>query len=153
MKTFGGFPDFAAANLDPASHRKVAMFCTGGIRCEKASAYLRGKGFLEVYHLKGGILKYLELVPPEESKFSGECFVFDHRVAVGPGLKPSELQMCHGCRRPLSFGDTETASFEEGVSCPKCIAGLSAKSMASARERQKQMNLAKARGQAKPIGS
>ena len=152
-ETFGGFPEFVRTNLDPARHPKVAMFCTGGIRCEKASAFMRAAGFAEVYHLKGGILKYLELVPPEDSKFQGECFVFDHRVAVGSGLAPSGLTMCHGCRMPLGPNDMDSAHYEEGVSCPKCVAGLSEKSKASARERQKQVNLARARNLPKPIGS
>ncbi len=102
--SFGEFPKFVGENLDPARHRKVAMFCTGGIRCEKASSYMQSQGFREVYHLKGGILKYLEEVPKEQSKWQGECFVFDHRVAVGQGLVPSEIEMCHGCRMPLDAG-------------------------------------------------
>lgn len=90
--SFGEFPKFVGANLDPAKHQKIAMFCTGGIRCEKASSYMRNQGFREVYHLKGGILKYLEKVPKEQSKWQGECFVFDHRVAVGQDLVPSEIE-------------------------------------------------------------
>jgi UPF0176 protein len=151
-RSFGEFPDFAKKNLDPARHRKIAMFCTGGIRCEKASAHLLSQGFRDVYHLKGGILKYLEEVPPEMSKWQGECFVFDHRIAVGQGLVPTEKEMCHGCRMPLADDDTSSPCYEEGVSCPKCFSGLSEKSKASARERQKQINLAKQRNQPKPIG-
>ncbi len=98
------------------------MFCTGGIRCEKASSYLQSQGFREVYHLKGGILKYLEEVPKEQSKWQGECFVFDHRVAVGQGLVPSEIELCHGCRMPLDPDDKFSEFYEEGVSCPKCFA-------------------------------
>jgi len=150
--SFGEFPNFVGKNLDPERHQKVAMFCTGGIRCEKASSYLRNQGFREVFHLKGGILKYLEEVPKEQSKWQGECFVFDHRVAVGQGLIPTELEMCHGCRMPLSAEDKKSPFYEEGVSCPKCFATLSEKSKASARERQKQIDLAKKRNLRKPIG-
>jgi len=150
---FGEFPKFVGTNLDPAKHKKVAMFCTGGIRCEKASSYLRNQGFREVYHLKGGILKYLEEVPAYESKWQGECFVFDHRVAVGQGLVPTELEMCHGCRMPLDPEDKFSVHYEEGVSCPKCFATQSEKSKASARERQKQIDLAKKRNLRKPIGA
>ncbi len=151
--SFGEFPKFVGENLDPGRDRKVAMFCTGGIRCEKASSYLRNQGFREVYHLKGGILKYLEEVPKENSKWQGDCFVFDQRVAVGQGLVPSEIELCHGCRMPLDPADKFSALYEEGVSCPKCFASLSEKSKASARERQKQIDLAKKRKQRKPIGS
>jgi UPF0176 protein len=151
--SFGEFPKFVSNNLDPARHRKVAMFCTGGIRCEKASSYLQSQGFREVYHLKGGILKYLEEVPKEQSKWQGECFVFDQRVAVGQGLVPTELEMCHGCRMPLDIADKSSEFYEEGVSCSKCFATLSERSKASARERQKQIDLAKKRNLRKPIGS
>lgn len=151
--SFGEFPKFVGANLDPARHRKVAMFCTGGIRCEKASSHLVSQGFREVYHLKGGILKYLEEVPAHESKWQGECFVFDQRVAVGQGLVPTELEMCHGCRMPLAAEEKHSPFYEAGVSCPKCFTTLSEKSKASARERQKQIDLAKRRKQRKPIGS
>lgn len=152
-ESFGEFPKFVEKNLDPHKHQKIAMFCTGGIRCEKASAHMRGLGFREVYHLKGGILKYLEEVPKENSKWQGECFVFDHRVAVGQGLVPTELEMCHGCRMPLAADDKLSPLYEEGVSCPKCFASLSEKSRASARERQKQITLAAKRNLPKPIGS
>ncbi len=151
--SFGEFPKFVGENLDPARHRKVAMFCTGGIRCEKASSHMVSQGFREVYHLKGGILKYLEEVPANESKWQGECFVFDHRVAVGQGLIPTELEMCHGCRMPLAAEEKNSPFYEAGVSCPKCFATLSEKSKASARERQKQIDLAKKRNLRKPIGS
>jgi UPF0176 protein len=150
--SFGEFPKFVGENLDPARHRKVAMFCTGGIRCEKASSYMQSQGFREVYHLKGGILKYLEEVPKEQSKWQGDCFVFDHRVAVGQGLVPSGIELCHGCRMPLDPADRFSELYEEGVSCPKCFATLSERSKASARERQKQIDLAKKRNLRKPIG-
>ncbi|MGB3139177.1 MAG: rhodanese-related sulfurtransferase [Aestuariivirga sp.] len=151
--SFGEFPKFVSENLDPAQHRKVAMFCTGGIRCEKASSYMQSQGFREVYHLKGGILKYLEEVPKEQSKWQGDCFVFDHRVAVGQGLVPSEIELCHGCRMPLDPADRFSEFYEEGVSCPKCFSTLSERSKASARERQKQIDLAKKRNLRKPIGA
>ena len=151
--TFGEFPAYVAKNLHTAKPKKVAMFCTGGIRCEKASSYMKGQGFDEVYHLKGGILKYLEVVPAAQSKWQGECFVFDHRIAVGQGLVPTTLEMCHGCRMPLGPTDKQSTKYENGVSCPKCFATLSEKSKASARERQKQMDLAKKRNLRKPIGN
>jgi UPF0176 protein len=151
--TFGEFPAYVEKNLHNAKPKKIAMFCTGGIRCEKASSYMKGQGFDEVYHLRGGILKYLEVVPAEQSKWQGECFVFDHRIAVGQGLVPTILEMCHGCRMPLGPDDKHSAEYEEGVSCPKCFANLSEKSKSSARERQKQMDLAKKRNLKKPIGN
>jgi UPF0176 protein len=151
-RSFGEFPAYVARTLDNQRHHKVAMFCTGGIRCEKASSYMRAQGFREVYHLKGGILKYLEEVPAEKSLWHGECFVFDQRVAVGQGLKPSDLQLCHGCRRPLTAEDRTSPLYEEGVSCAACHDHLSAKSIASARERQRQIVLAEKRHQPKPIG-
>jgi UPF0176 protein len=151
--TFGQFPAYVEKNLQTAKPKKVAMFCTGGIRCEKASSYMKGQGFNEVYHLKGGILKYLEVVPAAQSKWQGECFVFDHRIAVGQGLAPTSLEMCHGCRMPLGPDDKQSTEYENGVSCPNCFATLSEKSKASARERQKQMDLAKKRNLRKPIGN
>jgi UPF0176 protein len=151
--SFGEFPAYVTNNLHNGKRQKIAMFCTGGIRCEKASSYMKGLGFSEVYHLKGGILKYLEEVPAQESKWLGECFVFDHRIAVGHGLVPTTLEMCHGCRVPLGPNDRQSPLYEEGVSCPKCFAGLSEKSKASARERQRQIDLAKQRNLKKPIGN
>ncbi|MET0547414.1 MAG: rhodanese-related sulfurtransferase [Caulobacterales bacterium] len=145
--SFGEFPDFVRANFDPAKHKKIAMFCTGGIRCEKASSYMLSEGFENVFHLKGGILKYLEQQPAEESKWRGECFVFDHRVAVGHGLAPSKLEECYGCRRPLEPGDKDSPMYEAGVTCPACFETKSETYKASARERHKQMQLAKARGE------
>ena len=125
IKVFTAFKDYVEKNLDPAKHKKVAMFCTGGIRCEKASSYMLAHGFDEVYHLKGGILKYLETVPADESKWKGDCFVFDHRVAVGQGLAENpDWSVCFGCREPLSAEDRESPSYEQGVSCPHCIDSL-----------------------------
>ncbi|MEO8419363.1 MAG: rhodanese-related sulfurtransferase [Methylophilaceae bacterium] len=146
--TFREFPDYVSKHLDPAQHKKVAMFCTGGIRCEKASSFMLEQGFEEVYHLQGGILKYLENVPAEESLWEGECFVFDQRVAVGHGLELGVYDQCHACRHPVSPEDMATAQYVEGVSCPHCFDILSEEKRASAAERQKQMELALKRGMA-----
>jgi len=126
---------------------KVAMFCTGGIRCEKSTALMKAKGFEEVYHLEGGILKYLETVPPEESLWQGECFVFDERVSVGHGLRPGEHQLCRCCRQPLPQGALQSSEYEAGVSCPRCFGVSTPEQKDSARERQRQWLLAKARAQ------
>lgn len=143
---FTEFKDFVANNLDPKRDTKVAMFCTGGIRCEKASSYLLSQGFEEVFHLKGGILKYLEVVPEAESRFSGECFVFDERVAVGHGLEPGTATLCRACRHPLTDADRRHADYREGVSCPHCVDD--AEKHRAAAERQHQMDLARQRGTA-----
>ena len=126
---------------------KVAMFCTGGIRCEKSTAYLRQRGYDEVYHLEGGILKYLETIPPEQSLWQGECFVFDERVSVGHGLIPGSHGLCRCCRQPLEDGAMLSPLYEAGVSCPRCHDRTSETQKASARERQRQWELAKARHQ------
>ena len=123
---------------------RVAMFCTGGIRCEKSTALLRERGFDEVYHLEGGILKYLETVVPEQSRWRGECFVFDERVSVGQALLPGGRELCRACRMPLSDGDQGSALYEAGVSCPKCHGGTSEAQKSGARERQRQWERAKA---------
>jgi len=125
LRTFSEFPKWVEENLDPGKHKKIAMFCTGGIRCEKASAYMRGTGFENVYHLKGGILKYLEIVSSDRSLWEGECFVFDRRVAVGHALEQGSFDICHGCREPLSPQDREDPVYEEGVACPHCAGTLS----------------------------
>ncbi|MBJ3785911.1 rhodanese-related sulfurtransferase [Devosia sp. MSA67] len=143
-ESFVEFKDYVAKNLDPARDRRVAMFCTGGIRCEKASSYLLSQGFEEVFHLKGGILKYLETVPEAESRFAGECFVFDERVSVGHGLELGTATLCRACRHPLTPDDRQHADYHEGISCPHCV-GDAAKHAAAA-ERQHQMDLAKKRG-------
>lgn len=117
---FTDFADFVRQKLDPAKNKKIAMFCTGGIRCEKASAFMLAEGYPEVYHLKGGILKYLEEVPAEKSLWHGECFVFDHRVAVGHGLDVGTHIMCQACGHPLSPDDVKSPDFVEDVSCPYC---------------------------------
>jgi len=144
--TFTDFKAFVAEKLDPKRDRKVAMFCTGGIRCEKASSYLLSQGFEEVFHLKGGILKYLETVPQDESRFEGECFVFDERVSVGHGLAEGEATLCRACRHPLTPAERHDPAYREGVSCPHCI-GETDKHVAAA-ERQRQIEIAAARGQA-----
>lgn len=150
--TFREFPEYAKNHLDPQEHKKVAMFCTGGIRCEKSTAYLKEQGFDEVYHLKGGILKYLEEVPAEESLWQGECFVFDNRVAVDHDLAPGSYEQCHACRRPITQADMESNAYQKGVSCPHCIDQQSPSQRERFVERQKQVDLAKARGEAH-IGS
>lgn len=124
-QVFTEFAEYVRTNLDPKKHKKIAMFCTGGIRCEKASSFMMAEGFEEVYHLKGGILQYLEDVPAEQSKWQGECFVFDRRTAIGHGLEESDFTSCFGCGYPLTAQDRTAPSFEEGVSCPHCIDGLS----------------------------
>ena len=125
---------------------KIAMFCTGGIRCEKSTAFLKQEGVEEVYHLKGGILNYLAKVPEDASLWRGDCFVFDQRVAVGPGLVPGSYDLCHACRRPVSEADRDAPDFEPGVSCPACHGERSEEQRASARERHRQQTLAEARG-------
>lgn len=146
--SFREFPDYVKNNLDPAKHKKVAMFCTGGIRCEKSTAYLREQGFDEVYHLKGGILKYLEEVPEEETRWRGECFVFDNRVTVNHKLEQGEYDQCHACRMPISESDKARAEYEKGVSCHHCAAKKPSEKVKGLAERERQMTLAKARGDA-----
>lgn len=121
LSQFRQFPDYARQHLDPNQHKKVAMFCTGGIRCEKASALLLEQGFSEVYHLQGGILNYLEKVPSETSAWEGECFVFDERVSVRQGLQPGSYEMCYACGHPISQEDKASEAYEAGVSCPHCV--------------------------------
>jgi UPF0176 protein len=147
IENFTDFPAWVRQNMDPSRHKKVAMFCTGGIRCEKASAFMLQEGFEEVFHLQGGILKYLEEVPVEASKWQGECFVFDHRVSVDHTLSPGHFTLCYGCQQPLSDADKQDPRFEQGVCCAYCKAGLTADVMAGRRERARQVELAKARGQ------
>ena len=146
--TFREFPDYVAKNLDKAKHKKVAMFCTGGIRCEKASSYMLEQGFNEVYHLQGGILKYLETVPEEQSLWQGECFVFDQRVAVKHGLAVGDFYQCYACRMPLSPIELKSPQYTAGISCPHCYNSLTEEKKKSLTERQKQVILAKKRGEA-----
>ena len=151
LERFADLPQWVAQSqaLNPpgGTKPKVAMFCTGGIRCEKSTALLRAQGFNEVYHLEGGILKYLETVPPERSLWQGECFVFDERVSVGHGLQTGPHGLCRACRRPLIADDQASAHFEAGVSCPQCADHTSEAQKNSARERQRQWELAKSRQQ------
>ena len=144
--TFREFPAYVSQNFNPGKHKKVAMFCTGGIRCEKASSLMVEQGFEQVYHLQGGILKYLEKIPPAESLWQGECFVFDQRISVGHGLKVGEYEQCHGCRHPISPEDRASIQFVEGVSCPHCFSTLSEEKRSRFAERQKQTELALKRG-------
>lgn len=139
IETFTEFKDYVQEKMDPKKQKKVAMFCTGGIRCEKASSYMLANGFEEVYHLQGGILKYLEEVPAEESQWEGDCFVFDRRIAVGQDLKESPYQICYGCRFPLTVEDVQADSYEKGVSCPHCIDKLTEERARSFRMRHEQM--------------
>ena len=148
ISTFRQFPDYVKNNLDPAKHKKIAMFCTGGIRCEKASAFVLEQGFNEVYHLQGGILKYLENIPAEKSLWEGECFVFDQRIAVGQGLQAGTHEQCYGCRHPVSPEEKTSPKYQPGVSCPHCFDTLPEKTRARVAERQKQSELAAKRGQA-----
>ena len=145
-ETFREFPEYVAKNLDPAENKRVAMFCTGGIRCEKSTAYLKEQGFEEVYHLEGGILKYLEEVPAEESTWEGECFVFDNRVAVDHSLEKGSYDLCHGCRMPITDEDKLDAKYEQGVSCHHCYDELSDDQRERFRQRELQLQLAKKRG-------
>ena len=146
-KTFREFPEYVKDNLDPQKHKKVAMFCTGGIRCEKSTAYLKEQGFDEVYHLEGGILQYLEDVPKEESLWEGDCFVFDNRVAVNHALEKSQYDACYACRLPITAEDKQSDKYEPGVSCPHCFGTHSDDQIARFREREKQVQLAKARNE------
>ena len=146
-KSFGEFPAWWEENKDRFHNKRIAMFCTVGIRCEKSTNFLIGQGVEEVFHLKGGILKYLEEVPQEESRWDGECFVFDARVSVGHGLAEGPHLLCYACRRPLLPADTERAEYEEGVSCHQCSAETSEADKGRFRERQKQIALSKARGE------
>jgi len=146
-RSFGEFPAWWEANKDRFHNKRIAMFCTGGIRCEKSTNWLLQQGVEEVWHLKGGILKYLEEVPEGESLWHGGCFVFDQRVAVGHGLAPTGHLMCHACRRPLDAADTARPEYEDGVSCHQCIGEFDAARRARFRERQRQIALAEARGE------
>ncbi|MGF0539186.1 rhodanese-related sulfurtransferase [Agrobacterium sp. ES01] len=151
-KTFREFPDWVRNNTGLHNKPKIAMYCTGGIRCEKATAFMKEQGFDEVYHLKGGILKYLEEVPEEESLWEGACFVFDERVSITHGLKEGEHTLCHACRYPLTAEEVRSPLYEEGVACPHCHATRTEEDRLRYRQRQKQIALAKTRGE-KHIGS
>ena len=145
-KSFGEFPEWWEKNKARFQNKRVAMFCTGGIRCEKSTNYLLGEGVEDVYHLKGGILKYLEEVPQEDSTWDGECFVFDSRVSVKHGLEEGQYELCFACRMPLLPADYERPEYEHGVTCHRCIDEHSEDRKERFRERQKQVELAKKRG-------
>ncbi len=146
-ESFREFPQWWEENKDRFHNKRVAMFCTGGIRCEKSTNYLLGQGVDDVYHLKGGILRYLEEVPEKDSTWEGECFVFDNRVSVGHGLVEGPHKLCHGCRRPILPEDVKRPEYEPGVSCHRCINETSEQDKSRFRERQKQIQLARKRGE------
>ena len=146
IRTFRELPAWCKTNIDAGKQPKVAMFCTGGIRCEKSTAYLKEAGVEEVYHLEGGILKYLEDVPAEESLWEGQCFVFDERVSVGQDLEIGDYELCHGCRRPLSESDTHSEHYVRGVSCHRCIEETTPEQKAGFAERQRQIDAHRSEG-------
>ena len=150
--SFREFPAWANKNIDRAKTKKIAMFCTGGIRCEKSTAYMKEQGFDEVYHLEGGILKYLEEIPKEQTLWQGECFVFDNRVAVDHDLKRGSYDQCHACRMPITEQEKTLDTYTEGLSCHHCYGKVSEEQKQRFAQRQKQVQLAKARGE-EHIGS
>jgi UPF0176 protein len=147
-ESFREFPQYVKDHLDPTKNKKVAMFCTGGIRCEKSTAYLKEQGFEEVYHLEGGILKYLEEVPEQESLWEGECFVFDERVTVNHALEKGNYDQCNACRMPITEQDKLSDHYQYGISCPHCFEKSTPEQKARFQEREKQMMLAAQRGEA-----
>ena len=151
--TFSEFPDWVERQAPDLKGKKVAMFCTGGIRCEKATAYVKSLGIDEVFHLKGGILKYLEEVTPEESLWQGECFVFDERVSVAHGLQVGAAELCRACRHPVLPEERKSLKFQEGISCERCFDSRSEADRKRFAERQKQVELAESRGRGRHIGS
>lgn len=150
-KSFRDFPAWWEAHKDDYKGKRIAMFCTGGIRCEKSTNFLLGQGVNEVYHLKGGILKYLEEVPKDQSLWDGECYVFDKRVSVGHGLVPGDYDSCHACRRPISPEDKLRPEFVRGCQCHHCVGEYSEKDRARFRERQRQLDLAAGRARAAQV--
>lgn len=146
--SFREFPQYVKDNLDATKHKKIAMFCTGGIRCEKSTAYMKEQGFDEVYHLHGGILKYLEEVPEAETMWEGECFVFDERVAVNHQLEKGQYDQCHACRHPVTDEDKKSPKYEFQISCPRCFDSQDDEKKIRVHEREKQMKLAEMRGEA-----
>ncbi len=146
-KTFREFPKWAEKNLKDKKDKKVAMFCTGGIRCEKSTAYLKDQGFDEVYHLEGGILKYLEEIPKTESMWQGDCFVFDNRVAVNHDLQRADYEQCFACRLPITAEDMQSHKYMQGISCPHCFDNLTDVQKQRFTEREKQLRIAKERGE------
>jgi len=144
---FREFPEFVGRELESAKNKKVAMFCTGGIRCEKSTAYLKQQGFSEVYHLEGGILKYLEEIPQENSLWEGECFVFDSRVAVKHGLEQGQYDQCYACRMPITEKDKNSEHYEKGISCHHCFEKQTDEQKKRHADRQKQITIAHSRGE------
>ena len=138
--TFRQFPEYVAKNLNPKTDHKIAMYCTGGIRCEKSTALLKKQGFSEVYHLRGGILKYLEVVPETESQWEGECFVFDRRVSVGHGLKEGNLELCFACGWPVTPEDRNHLDYQAGIHCPRCVHEITDDQRKRFAERQRQLD-------------
>jgi UPF0176 protein len=138
-QSFREFPEYIKTHLDPQKNQKVAMFCTGGIRCEKATSFLLNEGFKEVYHLQGGILKYLEEIPPQESLWEGECFVFDQRVALTHGVKKGNHEMCLGCGHPITKDDKLSPQYEEGICCPYCYEDLTPQKRMRQEEKMRQL--------------
>jgi UPF0176 protein len=151
-RSFRDFPDWVERHRAELEGKKVAMFCTGGIRCEKATAYVRSLGIEDVFHLKGGILKYLEEVPAEDSLWQGECFVFDERVSVAHGLEIGEAELCRACRSPLTPADRLSPKFVEGISCERCYDDRTEEDRARYAERHRQVQIATSRGRSH-IGS
>ena len=145
--SFREFPDWVEQNLDPKKHKKVAMFCTGGIRCEKSTSLLVSRGFEDVWHLKGGILNYLEQTPEEDSRWEGECFVFDSRVAVNHQLEKGSYDQCFACRFPIDDDQKQSPHYLPGVSCPRCVNAHTEQQKGRFAERQRQIGLAKRRGE------
>ncbi|BAY19157.1 hypothetical protein NIES21_50160 [Anabaenopsis circularis NIES-21] len=139
--SFREFPEYVQHHLNPNQHKKVALFCTGGIRCEKASSFMLSQGFTEVYHLKGGILKYLAEIPAAESLWEGECFVFDERVAVRHGLAAGSHELCFCCGHPIAEPDKASPHYEEGISCPYCFAQLTQEKRVRQQEKWRQYQL------------
>jgi UPF0176 protein len=146
----GWFREFRARLENEGRKPKIAMFCTGGIRCEKATSFVKAEGIEDVFHLEGGILKYLETVPEPQTKWRGECFVFDERVSVRHDLTPGEHVLCHACGRPVSPDGRQHKDYVEGISCPACIAEMTDAQRARFAERQRQIDLARARGERRP---
>ena len=146
-ESFRQFPEYVKKQLNKNTHKKVAMYCTGGIRCEKSTAYLKQQGFDQVYHLKGGILKYLEQVPESESFWQGECFVFDDRVTVNHQLEKGSYDQCHACRLPITEENKRSEKYQQGVSCPHCYDQLTPEQKARFVQREKQIQLARGRGE------
>jgi len=146
-ESFREFPEYVEDQLKPEKHKKVAMYCTGGIRCEKSTAFLKQQGFEDVYHLQGGILKYLEDIPVEQSLWQGECFVFDNRVAINHAMEKGQYDQCYACRYPITEEDKNSEHFVQGVSCPNCYDKVSEKQINRFQEREKQVQIARERGE------